>query len=708
MLTASPPSLLRRTRDAFLHNWGLLDWLRLLCSSLVFWYELGSFYHALRSCSWPDTPLRTHHALDPPTHVLLVADPHVRHSSTSSRVGFSPARQFLLDLAIKRNWHFASRTRPDVVLFLGDILASWRLVRSDKEYERNLDKFRRIFHLDPGVTSFYVPGNNDVGLNIEPAAARQARQRFMTHFGPLNQKVVLRNHTLVMLDAAGLVEEDYLRAAKYIGYEHWSPIPHGPVEFVRSLQDEPETQPTLLFTHIPLYRPDTASCGPLREKGTIRRGVGNGYQNTLGKKTTAFLLQTLKPKLVFSADDKDYCDYVHVPPKPVLTAAESGSQTNTTTEPVREITLKAFSPSHEIRYPSFQLLSLVAPSPYSSTERATEATVASTPCFLPDYTSHYTQRYVPLLLLTTLLLVLLRLRLHASSNRTNRPSSQLPLHARRSAFRQSFSLHSLPSFPSSFPHPPTPFSADWSPHTPGFVSPSRHARPQASVSPTRTSRNPTDELPRSIRTPAPVPGAGDGKNGDAQYAPGAGTPMFRATTHAREDSGGPVLGPQLVVFSADRDGDGEGAGEEMDDHVHDEFARGRHDPRRLSRAERGFPFDFAHFGGGADDVADPVDADAEAPKPGFEYTFTMGGQRRRVSVPSLVPRWARSFGSGAQSSGRDGVRRGVGVGLRRPGVGGAGGTGAGKRAFARRLAMDLVYVAWPGVLFWGWCAWKLQ
>ena len=38
-----------------------------------------------------------------------------------------------------------------------------------------------------------------------------------------------------MLDAPGLVEEDYLRAAKYIDYEHWTPRPHGPVEFVRSL-----------------------------------------------------------------------------------------------------------------------------------------------------------------------------------------------------------------------------------------------------------------------------------------------------------------------------------------------------------------------------------------------------------------------------------------------------------------------------------------
>ncbi|KAI0356197.1 hypothetical protein OH77DRAFT_1495559 [Trametes cingulata] len=667
MFTASPPPLLRKARDALLANWGLLDWLRLLWSTLVFWYELGSFYYALRSCSWPDAPLHAHPAsLDPPAHVLLVADPQVRHAATAARVGFSAARQFLVDLALKRNWHFASRNRPHVVLFLGDILASWRLIRSDEEYERNLDKFRTIFHLDPGVTSYYVPGNNDVGLNIEPAVARQARQRFTTHFGPLNQKVVLRNHTLVMLDAAGLVEEDYLRAAKYIDYDRWSPLPHGPVEFVRSLRDEPETHPTLLFTHIPLYRPDTASCGPLREKGTIRRGVGNGYQNTLGKKTTAFLLQTLQPKLVFSADDKDYCDYLHVPPKLLGT---SDSQTNTTNEPVREITLKAFSPSHEIRHPGFQLLSLSSPS-------GTRATIASTPCFLPDYPYHYAHRYVPLFLLTSLLLLFLRLRLHTRTPSSS--SSQLPLYARRSAFRQSFSLNSLPpSYPTALAHPPTPFSPDWSPRTPGFVSPHGRTRshrsdrsPRASLSPRSTS--PTDAFPRST--------------GDAQYAPG--TPTFRATTHTREDSGGGgssgfALAPQLVLFNAD-EADGQ---EELDDHVHDEFARGRHDPRRLSRAERGFPFDFSqfHLGGGAGDGADVgAGAGADA-KPAFEFTFTMGGQRRRVSVPSLVPRGWRRGGA----------------------AGGMGGKG-GKRALVRRLVMDLVYIAWPGVVLWVWCAWRLR
>ena len=55
----------------------------------------------------------------------------------------------------------------------------------------------------------------------------------------------------------------------------------------------------VLFTHIPLSRPDDINCGPLRERGTILPGIGLGYQNTLGKDATRFLLDNLRPSLIF-------------------------------------------------------------------------------------------------------------------------------------------------------------------------------------------------------------------------------------------------------------------------------------------------------------------------------------------------------------------------------------------------------------------------
>lgn len=57
--------------------------------------------------------------------------------------------------------------------------------------------------------------------------------------------------------------------------------------------------PTVLLTHIPLARPDTSYCGPLRERGTIRQGAGYGYENTLSAQASQLLLESLRPAVVF-------------------------------------------------------------------------------------------------------------------------------------------------------------------------------------------------------------------------------------------------------------------------------------------------------------------------------------------------------------------------------------------------------------------------
>jgi len=86
------------------------------------------------------------------------------------------------------------------------------------------------------TTVHYLPGNNDVGLNMDPVESQHARRRFTEHFGPLDQTVTIRNHTLVLLDASGIIEEDYRRLRAGPGYE--SPK-GGMMSLVRSLPPGP-------------------------------------------------------------------------------------------------------------------------------------------------------------------------------------------------------------------------------------------------------------------------------------------------------------------------------------------------------------------------------------------------------------------------------------------------------------------------------------
>ena len=168
---------------------------------------------------------------------------------------------------------------------------------------------------------------------------------------------------------------------------------------------EDKSGPVILFTHIPLHRAESKKCGPLRERGTIDRGVGHGWQKTLGKHTSSFLLESLRPVVIFryvappyfrsfgifnaaySADDRDYCDVTHS-----LPASD---------EQIHEITVKSFSPARHITQPGFHLLSLY-PGPTPSHAHA--------PCLLPRAEGTFIRLYIPAVGLTVAILVIVHIR----------------------------------------------------------------------------------------------------------------------------------------------------------------------------------------------------------------------------------------------------------------------------------------------------------
>ena len=271
-------------------------------------------------------------------------------------------------------------------------------------YESYFSIFESIFRLPESVPMYYVPGNHDIPLGPNRLFSPQARDRYARHFSAPNKILEIANHSLILLDAVGLVEEDYRRYAAEMQFGEWDGIEGGVIEFVKGLGErelqvranerlthcaEPPAGPKILLSHIPLARPESASCGPFRESGRISKGAGPGYQNLLGSETSRFLLEALKPSIVFSGDDHDYCDLTH----------HNG---------VREITLKSFSSTTGIRRPGLQLLSLVPPD--SAAPYTTQKTIADRPCFLPDQAGVYTWVYLPVAILTVLFLFVTNVR----------------------------------------------------------------------------------------------------------------------------------------------------------------------------------------------------------------------------------------------------------------------------------------------------------
>ncbi|KAJ7091250.1 Metallo-dependent phosphatase-like protein [Mycena epipterygia] len=373
---------------SFLRPRLVVNGLRLLWTVLAVWYEHVVFRQSVHKCLWPDIQARTESA-PRPTHVLLVADPQILdHRSYPGRAPYLTfISQLLVDLNLRKSWRAALRMQPDVVMFLGDMMDGGRFSMSDAEYEAYFRRFKSIFPLDTNVPLYFIPGNHDTGLGVSAEFSKKAGSRYISHFGPLNSHVTISNHTIILLDAPSLVEEDNKRIEHGRSYSDWQSVPGGPIELVQSFSKSEDQNPVVLLTHIPLSRPDGASCGPNRERGTIRRGTGFGYQNTLGKSASDFLLENLRPSVVFSGDDHDYCEYTH-------SFNNAGNSRH-----AREVTVKSLSMAMGIRRPGFQLLSLVPPHSIQGS-----ASHADSLCLLPDQLGIYLSTYIPLLVFSLLVI----------------------------------------------------------------------------------------------------------------------------------------------------------------------------------------------------------------------------------------------------------------------------------------------------------------
>ncbi|KAG5648554.1 hypothetical protein DXG03_003165 [Asterophora parasitica] len=407
----------------------VVNGLRVFWIVITVWYELGVFFSSVRRCTWPDTAFSEvsdspFQRDDAPFHVLLIADPQILdHRSYPERGPYlTYLTRLVVDLNLRKNWRAALRKKPDAVIFLGDMMDGGRFDMSEDEYERYYSRFKSIFRLPLNIPVHFIPGNHDIGLRaLSSSFSPDAHARYTEHFGQLNGRFAIANHTLVFIDAPSLVEEDNERLNHAKTYRDWVPRRGGTVEHVKSIAKERSGHPHVLLSHIPLAR-DTYHCGPLREKGTIRPGMGFGYQNTLGKEVTHFLLKELQPSVIFSGDDHDYCETTHP------------FSVNGISTWAREVSVKSLSMAMGIKRPGFQLLSLYP----QRLMNAAPQTYADVPCLLPDQISIYLSAYVPLLLVSLLAVLVssaLRVRSGPTSERQRSRRHSTPS-GRRQALRR--------------------------------------------------------------------------------------------------------------------------------------------------------------------------------------------------------------------------------------------------------------------------------
>jgi len=282
-----------------------------------------------------------------------------------------------------------------------------------------------------------LPGNHDLGFGAQIKIP--VRNRFETYFGEMNRVDVIANHTFVSVDSVSLsagssdrpmsetVEitapvEEFLagvgatkrraiarelsyQAGKelYLKYDHKVEELSNTDFFNRPTLDpgpgSPDL-PTILLTHVPLYRDPGTPCGPQRERwppaappkgqtspvnpderNAISISKGYQYQNVLSNSDSVRLVSSIGNVVsVFSGDDHDYCEIVHPPDK----------------NNAREITVKSTNWAQGVRKPGFLMLSMWNPigpdgqplnnihTGHGSSSSSSSSTMQSHLCLLPD------------------------------------------------------------------------------------------------------------------------------------------------------------------------------------------------------------------------------------------------------------------------------------------------------------------------------------
>ncbi|KAJ2608078.1 hypothetical protein H4S08_004585, partial [Coemansia sp. RSA 1365] len=294
-----------------------------------------------------------------PIRVALIADPQIVDNYSYGQTGLLlQIVEFFTDIYLRKSYTALQQLRqPAAAIFLGDMFdggREWEDTQWIEEHHRYNSIFRNR-HPDK-MRVYDMAGNHDIGIGntIVPHAI----ERFRHYIGPLNRVLHIGSHQIILLDTLTLEHDD----------PKVNNSTRALVEWLRDSQHHDPPQSRLLFTHVPMWRPEGTNCGPLRqgEFPYLRDRRGYQFRDQLFENTTKYLLDAIQPDAVFSGDDHDTCTVEH----PIPSLGRN----------VTEYTIGAFGWASGVPIASYGLLTLHS----SFTSEATDTlSFKLQNCFLP-------------------------------------------------------------------------------------------------------------------------------------------------------------------------------------------------------------------------------------------------------------------------------------------------------------------------------------
>ncbi|OMJ25467.1 Cell division control protein 1 [Smittium culicis] len=271
---------------------------------LLLFGEVYVFYSNINNIEWPTKDHWNTNDHETTLKFGIIADPQLvdynSYKHTGAHLFFE---QLLTDNYISKHYYFLKKLKtPDNILFLGDLMDGGR-EWTDSTWNAEWNRFQSIFKPDNESSSkkvklHFVAGNHDIGVG--DTIVNWALQRYRHNVGELNYAFEANGHAIIVLDT--------------ISYENSnSNINSESRRFLDYVSKEYSHMPKVLFTHIPMWRPKYAVCGPLRQSKNnfIAHGKGFQYKTVLEKDATFEILNKLRPDIIFSGDDHDNCHHIH-------------------------------------------------------------------------------------------------------------------------------------------------------------------------------------------------------------------------------------------------------------------------------------------------------------------------------------------------------------------------------------------------------------
>ncbi|KAI8322897.1 Metallo-dependent phosphatase [Martensiomyces pterosporus] len=318
-------------------------------TKLLRWYwvvtlfigEIYLYYWHISSCKWPS---KANDGVEP-VHVAIVADPQIVDHYSYGQTGLLLRTvEFFTDIYMRKSYIFLQAIRrPDIVIFLGDLMDGGREWDDDvwlDEYAR----YKSIFaNRSPRSMRVYdMAGNHDYGIGN--TVVGHALDRFHEYIGPTNQVIEVADHQIVLLDTLTLEHDS-------------ASVNYSSRQLVERLANDTSSTltPRILFSHVPLWRPDGTYCGPRRQSRDKFLLNRRGYQfrDQLFENTTKWLLESIRPAAVFSGDDHDTCTVEHPLPPSALSTGEAKPA-----EVATEYTIGAFGWASGVPIASYGLMTL--------------------------------------------------------------------------------------------------------------------------------------------------------------------------------------------------------------------------------------------------------------------------------------------------------------------------------------------------------------